>query len=866
MKSRHRINQTKKCRLYRALVATVFLANGIFQFVAPVLAEGTTAGTSISNEATATYEDPNNPGAPLNTTSNTVTVTVAEVAGITVDYTGLVDGNGGNVEVNDLLIFNYTITNVGNDPTGFRIPNLATTTGPANVSGTLPNGGTLNNLQYSIDNGTTWVNITGSEAIVPNIIVGGQVLVRVPVTVQPGAQPNDTITVKLGNTPANAQNVLRSPDGGDVYTVDNPDGTSTDAEVDGVPVNGTREASDTSIDVSVGAVAKTYSLATILKTRTGYNNAGTPNSIIDDTITYGLNLRVEGNDPTGKGLTPAALEGTNIQLNTGSGTTTQKRILISDAIPTGTDLAAIPTAPAGWIQVYTTDAVTINANAATWTTIAPTTPAQFAAVTRVGFINDPNSVTSVAPNQTVTGFVINLIVESTATSPLNVANIAQVFGQTPGTNVPVYDESGDQNPSNFDGQLGNMKLPTVTDPNDDGIPDVVDNNNDGIPDNLSVDDGFVNNPATPETGVDGNNDNTGVGTGGEANIFTVEIPVTSAVLNGPINAPDAIGPSGTNNDDFTNKSSLVPAGTVPNSTLDPQPVGFTNTIRNSGTNSSSYSLVPTPPATPGDLPTNTLVTISYGSESRTYVWDGSKFVFDTDGNPATTGDQSDIDTLSEYITIANVPNGTNINYGVEVNLPSGTQLSTDIGRGFPVPITAFVDDGTPGLGAETVRNTTIDRVYTGFLKLRKLSRILDANGQPVAGADGQLSDTAKKPVPGNIIEYVIQYSNISEPQSGNGNIILNASNVVINENGVTSPNNWALDNDNNGQIDTSNIVGSAIDTNGNIQFFNGNPATTSGSDQTGTTVTTDVTRYVDNVTGQVTPGQLRTFTFRRKVN
>ncbi|MEA5567031.1 hypothetical protein [Anabaena sp. UHCC 0399] len=854
MKSRHRINQTKKSRLYRALVATVFLANGIFQFVAPVLAEGTTAGTSISNEATATYEDPNDPDKPLNTTSNTVTVTVAEVAGITVDYTGLVDSNGGNVTVDDLLIFNYTITNVGNDPTGFRIPNLASTTGPATVSGTLPDGGTANNLQYSINGGTTWVNITGSDVIVPNIPVGGQVLVRVPVTVQPGAQPNDTITVKLGNTPANAQNVLRSPDGGDVYTVDNPDGTPTDAEVDGVPVNGTREASDTSIDVKVGAVVKTYSLATILKTRTGYN-AGTPNLITDDTITYGLSLRVEGNDPTGKGLTPAALEGTDIQLNTGSGTTTQKRILISDAIPAGTDLAAIPTAPPGWIQVYTTDAVTTDANAAAWTITAPGT---LSTVTRVGFINNPATVTSVAPNQTVTGFSIQLAVESSASSPLQVANIAQVFGQTPGTNVPVYDESGDQNPSNFDGQLGNMKLPTVTDTNDDGIPDIVDSNSDGIPDNLSVDDGFVNNPATPETGVDGNNDNTGVGTGGEANIFTVEIPVTSAVLNGPVNAPAAIGPSGTTNDDFTNKSSLVPAGTVPGATLNPQAVAFTNTIRNNGTNTSSYSLVPTPPATASHLPTGTLVTITYGSESRTYVWNGTNFLFNSD--------QSAIDALSKYITIPSVLGGTNINYGVEVDLPAGTQLSTDIGRGFPVPITAFVDDTNAGLGSETVRNTTINRVYTGYLKLEKLSRILDANGQPVAGADGQLSTAAKKPVPGNIIEYVIQYSNISEPQSGNGNIILNASNVVINENGVVSPNNWALDNDSNGQIDTSNIIGSATDPNGNIQFFNGNPATTSGSDQTGTTLTTDVTRYVNTVTGQVAPGQLRTFTFRRKVN
>lgn len=74
----------KQSRLYRTVVATALLANGIFQFIAPVLADGTTAGTTISNTATATYEDPNVPNTPINSTSNTVTVTVAEVAGITV--------------------------------------------------------------------------------------------------------------------------------------------------------------------------------------------------------------------------------------------------------------------------------------------------------------------------------------------------------------------------------------------------------------------------------------------------------------------------------------------------------------------------------------------------------------------------------------------------------------------------------------------------------------------------------------------------------------------------------------------------------------------------------------------------------------
>ncbi|MEH2183148.1 beta strand repeat-containing protein [Nostoc sp.] len=834
----------KQRKLYQFLVATALLTGSFFQFLAPVLADGTTAGTSISNTATATYEDPNNPGTTINATSNTVVVTVAEVAGITVSASGVTDSNGGNVAVGDLLIYTYTLTNVGNDPTKFHIPNQATTTGPGTVSGTLPNGGTANSLQYSTDGGQTWTNIPQGGVDTPSVPVGGTVLVRVPVTVQNGAQTNDIITVTLGNTPGNAQNQLRSPDGGDIFTVDNPD-TGVTGEVPGAPVNGTREASATE-QIKVGLTVKTYALATILKTRSGYNNAGTT-AITDDKLTYDLSLRVESNDPTGQGITPAALTGTSINVDGVAG----NYILVSDAIPAGTDLAVAPTAPPGWRTVYTTTPVTTNANTASWTTTAPT----LSSVTRVGFINNPATITSIAPGTTVNGFSIQLAVKSTASSPLTVANIAQLFGQTPSSNLPVYDDSGDQNPSNYDGSPGSMTPPPGTDTNGDGLPDT-------LPP-TSVDDGYINTPASPETGTDTGNNNSGTGPGGEANVFTVQAPVASALLNGPQNAPDATGPSGLTNDDFTNKSSLVPAGTTPNSTLDPQSVGFTNTVKNSGTDSGVLKIEPTPPTIIGDLPNGTKVTITYNSQSAVYTYNSTTGTFTTPGTA---------------ITIPNVVPGASINYGVEVDLPPGTQLSTDIGKGFPVPITASIDNYTTDTNGDGIKdsgndntfdssNITIDRVYTGFLKLLKMSRVLQGTGPVVQGNDGTFSIDPKKPAPGNIIEYQIQYTNISDPQSGTGNVILNANKVVISEDGTKSPNNWALDNDASGQIDTSNIVGSAKDSgSATIQFFSGNPANNSGIDQTGTTANTDVAKYIDTVTGTIAPGIQRTFTFQRKVN
>lgn len=819
--------------LYRSLVITALLANGIFQFVAPVLAEGTTAGQSISNTATATYEDPNKPGTTINTTSNTVTVIVAEVAGITVTASGITDNTSGTpVAVGDILYYNYTITNVGNDPTKFRVPNLARVTGPA----------TAGNLEYSTDGGTTWIPISGSEYVTNSIPVDGSILVRVPVTVQPSAQTNDVITVTLGDTPGDGQNQLRNPNGGDVYTVDNADGSVT-GEVAGAPVNGVREASATQ-KATVNSSLKNYALATILKTRSNYDNANTP-VITDDTLSYGLSLRVELNDPTGNNITPAPLVGTTIQGLTGS------RILVSDAIPKDTELAAIPTPPPGWQVVFTTDPISINANNATWQLLTATT--NLSTVTRVGFVNDPAVITSIAPGQTVSGFSITVKVKSTATSPLTVNNIAQLFGQTSGGTTLVYDESGDQNPSNYD---GSTIPPGSTDTNNDGVPDT----------DPAVTDGYINDATDlGNTGTDSGNNNSGSGAGGEANTFTVQTPLASNVFNGPEGTPDAIGPT-SNNDDFTNKSSFVPPNQAPGSTLDPPGVAFTNTVKNSGTDPNNISLVPTKPTNPADLPVGTLVTITYGSESKSYIWNGNEFLYDVDRNPSTTNDQSAIDDTSEYITISNVAPGTNVNYGVEVNLPANTPLSTDIDRGFPVPITAFVDDGTPGLGLEP-QNTTIDRVYTGFLKLVKESRILPGTGPAVQGNDGTFSSDPKKPAPGNIIEYRITYKNISEAQAGTGNILLRADKVVITEDGTTGGNNWALDNDSDGKIDTSNIVGSARDSGAaTINFYNGNPATNSSIDQTGTTVNTDVTKYVDTVTGNVAPGESRTFTFQRKVN
>jgi hypothetical protein len=92
-------------------------------------------------------------------------------------------------------------------------------------------------------------------------------------------------------------------------------------------------------------------------------------------------------------------------------------------------------------------------------------------------------------------------------------------------------------------------------------------------------------------------------------------------------------------------------------------------------------------------------------------------------------------------------------------------------------------------------------------------------------------------------------------------VTLKAGNIVITEDGTLGTNNWALDNDGDTIIDTSNVTNpQASDSNsGTIQFF---PSV----NQSGTTAATDVTKYVNTVNQIINPQGSGRFTFQRKVN
>ncbi|OUC13049.1 MAG: hypothetical protein B0A82_19365 [Alkalinema sp. CACIAM 70d] len=816
------------------LIAGSILPGSILAGVSPAVGEVVPAGTAIRNTATAAYEDPN--GAQYDAKSNTVQVAVAEVAGVLVTPLATIDRNGGSILPNDGVDFEFKVTNVGNDTTELFIPTDPIVAGPGTaaqvfIAGYLDAQG--NRVNFTNPVLVTYPNpanartstIPGLPAIgaMPTGVLpaGYSYVVTIPVTIQPQAASGADITVRLGDTGANdnslgSQNQPDAPDTAlptEVRTLDSSSETGATAAV--LPATEEREASAVQ-SLKVGAQAQ--ALATVLKTMKSYD-AKNVAVLTDDELTYELGLRVEGTAPIASpGLTPGNLVGINV-LGIGP-----NRVLISDAVPANTNYiagSALSSDPQ-WTPVFTDAPLSTPAPAATWYTAAPPSGQP---VTRVGFVYNA-ATNALSMGYRITGMTFKVRTTGASGSSSNIVNLAQVFGQTEGitgnTAPLVYDESGDAQPSNF---------------NDNGTPGATASL---TPSSTTIPNGQAN---PTNHGVDSANNNSGQGPGGEDNVYTIALPGT--VLNGPIGMPGAVGRVD-NNDDFTNRSAALPANALPGSTIDPAAVTFQNTVSNPSPTASLTGLLLVPdaanftPATGEQLPPNqTQVTLTYGGQTAVYAFDttAGNFILQS-GAP---------------IQIPSLAPGQQVNYSVAVDLPAGTPLSTDTGKGFAVPLYAFVDqdgDSRPDpIAVEPMQNRTIDRVYTGFLKLAKTVTLLEANGTVAAD-----QTNAKR---GQLLEYAVTYENISIAPVGVGNVTLNANNITLTEDGDNGNNTWAKET--NGAIQTSHVLASVTSTYGTTAYW-------PSGEQTGTTKATDVSRYVHQPGVVIQPQTLGQFTFRRKIN
>lgn len=273
---------------------------------------------------------------------------------------------------------------------------------------------------------------------------------------------------------------------------------------------------------------------------------------------------------------------------------------------------------------------------------------------------------------------------------------------------------------------------------------------------------------------------------------------SGGVLIGPNGQPGAVGPN-SNNDDYTNRSTNVGISTVADggntSTVDSTGVVFTNTVQNTGNANDTFTL--TAPTVP----------VGFTVEAST---DGGTNYTTLSGGGSTT------------VAVA-------YNSSAQILVRVKTTAVKPVLTGFDVIIQA-ASGITP---ANT--NKTIDRYYTGFIRLEKSYTI--SNTDLTKGG-------ATDPVPGATITYTIKYTNIAST-GGTNNSTLTANNLVITEDGHASPNNWASDN---GLPSATDHVVGATDSR----------SSTIGGDTAGSNVVT--------VTVSSLPaGEFGIFTFKRRI-
>jgi len=271
------------------------------------------------------------------------------------------------------------------------------------------------------------------------------------------------------------------------------------------------------------------------------------------------------------------------------------------------------------------------------------------------------------------------------------------------------------------------------------------------------------------------------------------LQVNGSVLNGPQGQPGAVGPTD-NNDDYTNKSvSTGIAGVQPGGvTTAAGSVSFTNTVQNTGNANDIFTLTVT------SFPAGATVTVTVGGVPTVVV-----------NNGVATGNA---------VTPLAIAFGGSSNYQVDITLPLGKVVLT----GYDTVIRAT------SANTVTSTNDTIDRVYTGFLRLDKTATVANSTGV------GGLTD----PVPGAEITFTITYTNVSS-SGGTNNVTLTATNIVITEDGAALPNNWATY--------TDHVVG-ATDTLGGVI----------AGDAVGSNLLTDTI-------ASLSAGQSGVFTFRRLI-
>ena len=380
-------------RAITKLILRVVAALAVAAALCTQIIAQTPGGTTISNQASASYSDGTN---TYTTISNTVTVIVSNVSGLRI--TPDAGSNGTVVAGQTLVLYPFIVTNTGNFTDQVRF--LASGASAQVSGGTITRAVIDVNGDGIINAGDTDIFTNGADVLSANILQNGSIFVLVEVTISPLASLGQNIQVTLGDA------------GGPSPFDDQPADSSAHEvrTVSGLSVNGLREARG---DRSATVVSDSM-LRLTLTAPPGPVNLGS-------NITYTWQL-----------ANPGARDVSGVTLNAST------QVYIVAPIPLRTVLTAA--LPAG--TLYTTSALTTGPLAATWTNVAPT----LNTVTRVAF---PVGATLVAGASSAP-FNMTVTVNTGINASIPIDEIGDAFGVNT-VLAPITDQSGDATPNNGDG-------------------------------------------------------------------------------------------------------------------------------------------------------------------------------------------------------------------------------------------------------------------------------------------------------------------------------------------------------------------------------------------------------------------------------
>lgn len=399
MNKRH----TSPTRL-RALPSVLLALAALCLSAAPALGQATSGGTTISNQASATYSDGTN---SYSVNSNTVTVTVANVAGLTITPDG---GSVPTVVAGQTSVdFTFTVTNSGNFPTQVRFPALGAgivTSGPITVTQAV-----IDVTGNGLGAGDTDILGNGAPVLYPGspyLARNASFNVVVRVSVNAGAAAGANISVQLGD--ASGDNVASNGSAAEVRTSVPSGVTLTGSESEAVGSITTSVENDAQLRLNLSAPAGPVALGSNVTYTWSLDNVGA----------RPVSARTLTNAPAGS----------------------QTGIFVIAPVPSRTTFSSV-TPPAGVTVLYSTSALTTDpVTGATWTTVAPPP----GTVTRVAY----NVGASLAAAASVSNMQMVVTVNTGINASLPLYEIGDAFGRN-NVNASITDQSGDAVTNKGDG-------------------------------------------------------------------------------------------------------------------------------------------------------------------------------------------------------------------------------------------------------------------------------------------------------------------------------------------------------------------------------------------------------------------------------